>query len=708
MHPPTVPPCAVHHSPPGANASLTLGAFGRGFSLDHERNQPGAEDGDWLVAWGHGPGTVRYLPFAAGVHGLDQETAQMQSAAAGAPDTVAARWRPVPATQISRTLTPSCDAFACGPLTFRLWSPYPRIPRPISADDLRPWCLPAIWLEVELDNTGCDRDATVFLGLRWRAAGRMRPLAWEDPSLEGVALGERWALAATSADGAFTIRDGSVAAAVEDGRPITRMAGLEGGIALRVPAGQRRILRACLAWQHHGPATQGVVTTYALQRFWPDLPAVCRTALAEAGQRLVAAAKDDAELLARCAGRPWLAAFLAQAARGYAANSQLLLDRDDGVHWCVLEGQYWWRNTLDLAADHLAWELDRHPWVVGRIMADHRARHAYRDRIRLPGEAGFAHAGGLSFAHDQGNSGQYAPPGTSGYERSGVRGCYSFMTLEQLLNGIYALAAAEAAGDLQGPELWRELLESLLRRDHPDAARRTGILTAESDRVGADGAEITTYDALDHSLMAASGSVYIGLKGLCAALLIARAAQRAGDTVTAATARAWAAQAEAAWASRMVNGRYPANALDPAVDSRVLAALDPFAMPLHLGLGCELAAMPGLREHLSLHARTCLAEGCRHSSGGLRLSSTADMTWPSKVVLCLHVLAWLGWDLERDEPAALRELLRWSQSLAAHDQVRLDRDAVIGGAYYPRMVTAAILLAPADTTIIPPRPGSIP
>ena len=76
------------------------------------------------------------------------------------------------------------------------------------------------------------------------------------------------------------------------------------------------------------------------------------------------------------------------------------------------------------------------------------------------------------------------------------------------------------------------------------------------------------------------------------------------------------------------------------------------------------------------------------------------MTWPSKVVLCLHVLAWLGWDLERDESAALHELQRWSQVLAAHgtiaDQVRLDQDAVVGGAYYPRMVSAAVLLEPAD------------
>jgi hypothetical protein len=692
MSAPAVPLFATHHAPPGANASLTLGAAGRGFSIDHERNQPGADDGDWLVAWGHGPGTVRYLPFAAGMHGLDQETAQMQAATADAPDTIADRWRPVPVAQVARTLSPACDTFAAGPLAFRIWSPCPRIPEPRSADDLRPWCLPAIWLEVELDNTGVDRDATVFLGLRWRNAGRMRPLAWGAPDLAGVALGERWALAAAVADGAFTIRDGSVAGAVEDGRAVVRMSGLEGGIALRVPAGARRTLRACMVWLHHGPATQGLATTYAFQHFWADLPAVCRTALAEAPARLAAAAADDAELLARCAGRSWLAAFLGQAVRGYAANTQLLLDRDGGVHWCVLEGQYWWRNTLDLAADHVAWELDRHPWVLARIMADHAARHAYRDRIRLPGETGFPHAGGLSFAHDQGNMTQYAPEGTSGYERAGVRGCYSFMTVEQLLNGIYVLAAAAHGGHPAPPELWRDLLASLLVRDHPDPARRTGILVAESDRVGDAGAEITTYDALDHSLMAASGSVYIGLKGLCAALLIARH----GDPATAAAARAWAARAAAAWNARMVDGRYPANARDGAVTSRVLAALDPFAVPLHLGLGDELAVLPGLRDGLARHARTCLAEGCRHASGGLRLSSTADMTWPSKVVLCLRVLEWLGWDLDRDETPALRELLRWSQVLAAHgtiaDQVRLDRDAIVGGAYYPRMVSAALLL----------------
>jgi len=53
---------------------------------------------------------------------------------------------------------------------------------------------------------------------------------------------------------------------------------------------------------------------------------------------------------------------LAQASQAYYANSSLLVNRDDTLHWSVCEGQYAWRNTLDLAADHLPYELTVHPW----------------------------------------------------------------------------------------------------------------------------------------------------------------------------------------------------------------------------------------------------------------------------------------------------------------------------------------------------------
>jgi len=65
-------------------------------------------------------------------------------------------------------------------------------------------------------------------------------------------------------------------------------------------------------------------------------------------------------------------------------------------------------------------------------------------------------------------------------------------------------------------------------------------------------------------------------------------------------------------------------------------------------------------------------------------------------MLCLFVLEWLGTDLERNESIALRELLHWCHKLAATgtiaDQIRLDLDEAVGGAYYPRMVSSALFL----------------
>ena len=131
------------------------------------------------------------------------------------------------------------------------------------------------------------------------------------------------------------------------------------------------------------------------------------------------------------------------------------------------------------------------------------------------------------------------------------------------------------------------------------------------------------------------------------------------------------------------------------MDSVVLAAVEPLGVLHFLGLDDRLAA-----ETITLlarHAETCLTEqGCVDpETGGLKLSSTSNNSWTSKVALSLYVLQnVLGFDIHMGQ--ILEEFRRWCQVYAKRttisDQILVSRREVIGGCYYPRAVTMAFWL----------------
>lgn len=708
-----IPWFMTHHAPWASAASLTFGLPGHGVSIEQFRPQVG-HDADLLVAWGPGPGEMEALPFITGAVATDQETVQMYAAGGRVPTSFREAWRVLGPKEVERVLEPGRDAYRAGLATFEVLSPTDPVPAPGTGDPvpaLADALLPAVWLVLTLDNRAGDRPLHGVIGLAHAGPSRMRPLPWEDPAVAGIADGDAWALAARAEPGRVaTVRDGSIAPLVAAGTPAVRMCGREGGILLTVPPGEVGTLRACFAFHHGGaPVAQeleGGRSRLASDLAWPSLTAVVRRALELAPGIPERVARDVAGIVRRLpdAGKR---ALLAQAAQAYRANAQALRRADGAWGYVVTEGGYLWRNTLDLAADHLPWELDRHPWTVGMVTADLATRHSYVDRLRLPGDpvGTFPHAGGLTFCHDQGSAGCESPRGRSGYERSDVTGCYSYMSTEQLLNGAYCIAAAalhDPAWARAHAGLLAAVVESLERRDHPQADRRDGILKATSSAVGATGAEITTYDALDHSLMAAAGNAYIVVKSWCAAELLAEVAARLGDAAleerATAIARRTAAALERAWDAR--RGALPANLLDPSVPALVPAAVEPLAVPIALGLGHRLAAYPALMGLLSAHLRTCLAACVDPVHGGLRLSSTSANTWPSKAALVLRVAEHLGIDLDREFPRAWPGVADWMQRLAAAgtcaDQIDIGRQTVVGAYYYPRLVTLAALLAPAQ------------
>ncbi len=312
------------------------------------------------------------------------------------------------------------------------------------------------------------------------------------------------------------------------------------------------------------------------------------------------------------------------------------------------------------------------------------------------------YAGGLCFTHDMGNYTSYSPEGYSGYEMSNTK-YYSYMTTEELLNGIYCMASyaistKDTAWLKRRAGTAEALLISLENRDNFIPSQRTGILKGESSRCGENGHEITTYDALDHSLQSSIGNIYIAVKTMCGAIMLSEYFELAELPLLAARAESMAEKTAECLEQFFVEDEayFKAN-LFIDIDSKTIAAIEPLAVPLFLGLSEKLLKNKALMSLFKKHIKTCLKPGncLEQNFGGLKLSSTSENTWPSKVILCIYVMEELfDIDLKKEYPSVMVELKHWFQvsasELTVSDQILCGNRKVIGGSYYPRHITSAL------------------
>lgn len=687
----------THHAPTGSWSSFTFGAAGRGVSIDLEAPQV-SDSADFLVGAAQ-DGVLAAFPFQSAARVEDELTAEGNKEVARAP--VTSGWSFFAAREVRRELTAYVDTYRAANLTLRAYTlPYAPEDPAAGAISAR-GCCPGVLLELTVDNTRGTTPATAFMGLGWKGDGRIYTV--DTAGVEGLSgLGWRsaWMMAGDAADGVFTRRGYDLEQLLRTGRRMLHQTAA-GALCRLVPPGEVGVLTAAFAFYKEGAGSNGIDTHYYYTRHFHSAADVCRFLLAGAPQfkadaiaagEALAARVDDADA--------WARPLLAQAAASYAASTQLLEGTDGDVYYNVGEGAYVWRNTMDLAADHLPWEMAHSPWVVRNILDLYIRRYSYRDTVRFREYPGEEFPGGLSFTHDMGNYFTYSPAGYSGYERETTPrdGCYRYMTTEELLNGIYLLAAYALRG---GDDDWTaaradvaaELLHSLQNRDDPTPARRDGVLKAESTRCGPEGCESTTYDALDHALMDVHGSLYIHVKTIAATAMLEAVLARAGRPDEAAEAGAMRRLAEEAlprfWDD--ARGCLRAN-LYADVPSMVAAAVEPLGVLHWLRLDDRLTART--RTLLARHAARCLQPGgcVDERTGGLHLSGTSQNTWVSKAALTLFVMQHV---LGVDVPARVIEALRvWCQEYAREttvsDQILLNQQRVIGGLYYPRAVTLAL------------------
>jgi hypothetical protein len=267
----------------------------------------------------------------------------------------------------------------------------------------------------------------------------------------------------------------------------------------------------------------------------------------------------------------------------------------------------------------------------------------------------------------------------------------------------------------------KHLLDACAQSMAARANPRTGLMVYDSARC-ADGREITTYDSLDESLGHARANTY--LAGKCWATwlaldLMSRLRIVAGDM----PAEPLASLAEPL-ATTLINsasdGIIPAvlEKNSPGYESRILPVVEALVYPAFwLGLigGWPSQAAGDAEEMLAAQLQGPLVQALRQhalklltdrqtgnlfADGGIKLSSTSNNSWMSKIAIFQYVARTIL-RLEQADPR-IAQILRKADS--AHVRWQTDgsgywacSDQFVSGEakgsrYYPRIITAALWL----------------
>jgi len=681
----------VQHSPFGAFASFTVGLVDAPGGFGQSLRSPAKQN--VYVGFRHGSAAGwQLLPFLTPPQ--SQEGAFTGDTTVVQPPRGFTALRPA---AYQRTLGLASDTWRADEARFgfSLLSPFGKVPDPakMTRAAARFHLAPVITGWIEYDNRAGTAPVELMFGVG-HGEDTLRPLGDTAATLAGFASGGKFGYATRPGRG-VALRQGFdiLNPKFFDYRGLHVIAG-ETALVFTVPAGQRKQFPLVLGFYAAGPVTTGLTARYAYTRHFRDLEDVLDHGLAAYRRYVQLAARRDREL-ARSRLDPDQKFLVAQAVHSYLGSTQLLWHRGKPL-WVVNEGEYRMINTFDLTVDHVFFELAWQPWAVRDTLDLFVRRYSYHDQH------------GLSFTHDMGVNDFFTPPGRSSYECDGIEGCFSHMTMEQLLNWVLTAATyAEHTGDRAWLKARQKIFlacaDSLHRRDDPDPARRDGILKRDTARVGG-GAEITTYDSLDVSLGQARNNLYLAVKALGAWVLLEKAFSRLAHRQAAADARATADLLAHTLTTKFERdtGFFPA-VFEQGNQSRILPAVEGFVYPLFLGYTAATDArgrfaplLAQLRQHLSqaLQPGVCLDA----RSGGWKMSSTSTNTWFSKIAIAQHVVRVLF--PEALTPAAHagdRVHAGWQRTPgcgkdALCDQIRSDTGLACGSRYYPRGVTAWLWL----------------
>ncbi|HET7538303.1 MAG TPA: glycoside hydrolase family 52 protein, partial [Polyangiaceae bacterium] len=699
----------AHHSPQGAYATFTCGRFGVGGGPTIEGVQPGSMD----LVIGYADGDTQdmhALPFFRGAGIADYS--DFATDAATPP-----RNRRLLLEDLTRSYRRSVDRWTAGDFSFEIYTPVRALPDPDALGEaaLGPALLPAVAARLTLTNSSSVPRRLLFA----ITVGRQCRVLSDVPGAKAVAWGTDLGIAARDVPGLEAWVAFSELEYLSSNR--SHLLGKTCGFALEVAPGQTRSLELSFGFCRTGVVTSGLECRYFYTRFYPNLVSVLSAGIVEHASLRAAAEAQATELEQRISDEHQRF-LLAHSERSYWGNTQLL-EHAGRPLWVVLEGEYAMINTLDLSVDMVFYEARNQPWTLRNVLDQFALRHSYVDRLNRPASGArgmeLGHVrdpelvkdlilpavesdlpGGLSFTHDMGVAGQFAPAGSSSYEIAGVIGCFSFMTAEQLVNWIliaatYVFVSGDEAWLTQKLPLLQACLSSLQNRDDPQPARRNGLISLDSARC-AGTFEITTYDSLDSSLGQARNSLYLASKTWAAWHALRLMFERARLSEPAQAAAVAASQLE----QTVVDWFDPTLGYLPArrhgSSAAIISAVEGLVFPLFWGQQALLDPAGPQRAFLARlhgHLLKVLVPGlCLFADGGWRLSSTSENSWPSKIFICQHVAERVFGIRPHERSHAVHA--SWQQ-LGCADWAMTDQCVAgvgKGSKYYPRGVTCFLWL----------------
>ncbi len=737
----------------GAFMSFTCGNFGTRGGIGLQIGQPG--DQELFIGYKEGDrfadSTLKCLPFytaavsrAADAFLVEQAGPAEQNVK---PDAV-----PFKDSEFSRSYGWASDEWQAEGLRFSVYSPFGSIPDPASANKqtMREGLLPAVVACLVFDNTSGKTTRTAIFALNHARPGSRILEDKIGSNRVAFAFRREAGCAAelldftSNASGAkldaapFVFMRWSASDGVRERYNPVHLLGSCPGFGFEVPAGKKYGIVIAIGSYLEGFHTTGLDGRYLYTRYFDSLGDVLKAALDHSGKMIATADSLDSKLesSALSADQKFL---ISHATHSYYGSTQLL-EIENEPFWVVNEGEYCMMNTLDLSIDHVFWELDHNPWLVRNLLDRFVRRYSYTDEVKIyksefapstgtmmvdpsappppPDEAQLNRPyetapGGISFCHDMGAHNNFSPKGRSSYELANLTGCFSYMTQEQLCNwtltaGCYIAKTRDVAWLKSNKSIVEACLASMINRGGD-----VGFSQFDSTRC-AGGQEITTYDSLDHSLAQTRNNVYIAVKSWASYRALALMFRDLGDAASQKRSEQLAAKVAAVVADQAVNGVLPAifEKSNPGYASRILPAVEGCAYPLYFvktgWANCTLDQVFGTPEEkrmfdvLREHTRNLLLDPERRNlfaDGGIKLSSTSNNSWMSKISIFMHVTRKV---FHLDTDAKVAEVFRNAD--AAHTKWQTVGssywaccDQIVSGEgkasrYYPRIITSALWL----------------
>jgi hypothetical protein len=694
----------AHHSPIGAFASFTLGFRGAKGGLGLELGKPVDES----VYIGFESKKGKYfeaLPFFE--KGKDESTRYDVEKVEAAESEIEGHIIPFEASSITRDFQLGTDTWQAGDLTFRIYSPVRGVPDPAVASDeqMKDVVLPAVFAELTLDNTMGTKTRRAFFGYRGSNDPYSNMRRLDDTmssSYVGVGQGRMTAIVSDDTD-VSSAQSFSMERIVNEKLQENWTFGLGSTCALvmDVPAGAIRTYRFAICFYRGGYATAGMDASYLYTKFYNNIEDVAEYAL-QNFYRLTQLCWDSNAIVKKKKLSDDQRFMLAHSIRSYYGNTELLECNGEPL-WVVNEGEYRMMNTFDLIVDQLFFELKMNAWTVKNELDLFTSRYSYEDKVSFPGSREL-HPGGISFTHDMGVANVFSRPKYSSYETYGIKGCFSHMTHEQLVNWIccatvYVEQTKDRAWLEQNLDIMKQIFDSMLNRDHPDPTKRNGLMSLDSDRT-MGGAEITTYDSLDVSLGQSRNNIYMAGKCWAAYVALERIFREEQLEDLAVEAGKQAERCAATLVEHMTPGGYIPAVIGEGNDSKIIPAIEGLIFPYYTNNKEALdphgkygAYIQTLKKHLT----TVLVKGtCIFDDGGWKLSSTSNNSWLSKIYLCQFIarqILGLEWDEQGKAADAAHvawlvhpehSYYSWSDQILA--------GIIIGSKYYPRGVTSILWL----------------